>query len=148
MLCLCLLGIPLFFLWLYLSINWAFVSQAVVLENTTALGALRRSWGLVKGSFWRVLLMLFLVGIFVYIITAVPTFTVQFASMTLLGVSSIIPALVNSVISTVISTLIEPLQFAILTVLYYDLRIRKEGFDLQITMQQLDTPSAAPTGSV
>lgn len=147
-LCLCALSIPLFLFLMYLTINWAFISQSVVLENTTALGALRRSRQLVKGSFWRVLLMLFLLGIFVYIITAVPTFTVQFASMTLLGFSSLIPALLNSVITTVISTLIEPLQFTILTVFYYDLRIRKEGFDLQFSMQQLDSTAPAPTGSV
>ena len=42
---------PGVFLWTI----WAFVVPALVLERTTVGGAFRRSWRLVKSSFWRVL---------------------------------------------------------------------------------------------
>jgi len=50
--------------------------------------------------------------------------------------------ILSSVSRQLINIIFTPLQFAALTILYYDLRIRKEGFDLQMQMQQL--PQAAP----
>jgi hypothetical protein len=89
-------------------------------------------------------------NILVYILTIVPTFTVQFGASALFYGSQLIPTVFNTVISTCISILIEPMSGAILTVLYYDLRIRREGFDLQLTLQQLETPASTlpTTGNV
>ena len=36
------------------------------------------------------------------------------------------------------SVLLEPFRIAVMTLLYYDFRIRKEGFDLEIMAEELE----------
>lgn len=76
-----------------------------------------------------------LLGIFIYILTMVPTFAIQFGASAILPGSIAISTIANSTVNTLVAILITPIQFAVMTILYYDLRIRKEGFDLQLAMQ-------------
>ena len=46
----------------------------------------------------------------------------------------------SEVVSALISAVIYPFFPAIITVAYYDARVRKEGFDIELAMQQLDEP--------
>ena len=79
--------------------------------------------------------------IFIVVVSATPTYAITFA--TLLLPSPIIGTVLTSTVSILISVLITPLWFALITLLYYDLRIRKEGFDLELRAQQLaQEPSA------
>jgi len=39
----------------------------------------------------------------------------------------------------VLSVLLEPFRIAAITLLYYDFRIRKEGFDLEIMAEELES---------
>jgi len=48
------------------------------------------------------------------------------------------------VINTVMSTLVAPIAWCVVTVLYYDLRVRKEGFDLQLALEHFGPVPAAP----
>ena len=137
-LCLCALSIPLLLLWVYLGTRLTFFTQAIVLENLGARSGLGRSWRLVKNSFWRVWGTTLLLGIFIYILTMVPTFAVQFGVGAILPGSIALTTIANSAINTIVAILITPIQFAVMTILYYDLRIRKEGFDLQLAMQPSD----------
>jgi hypothetical protein len=145
-LCLCIISIPLLFLWTWLTTRLTFFTQSIVLENWGARSGLGRSWRLVKNSFWRVWGTMLLLGIFIYILTMVPTFAVQFGTSAFLPGSIALSTMFNSAISTIVAILITPIQFAVMTMLYYDLRIRKEGFDLQFAMQQADSSTSA--GSV
>jgi hypothetical protein len=49
--------------------------------------------------------------------------------------SPLLRLVVQTVASGLVGIIVTPLQFTTLTVLYYDLRIRKEGFDLQLQLQ-------------
>jgi hypothetical protein len=46
-------------------------------------------------------------------------------------------ALLWQVVSQLVTTLVYPLLYCALTVAYYDLRVRKEGFDLELLEQTL-----------
>jgi hypothetical protein len=48
----------------------------------------------------------------------------------------------STVVVAVVSLLIYPLLSCVFTLFYYDLRVRKEGFDLEMLSQQLG--AAAP----
>lgn len=142
-LCLICLLMPVLIVVAYaLNTRWLFTSQIVVLEGCGALDSLRRSWNLVSGSFWRVLGISIVLSILIQVITLAPTFFLQFVILVLPW--SFVWVVLNSVVGSVIQTLILPIQFAALTLLYYDLRIRKEGFDLQFMAQQM-TPVQPPS---
>jgi hypothetical protein len=118
----------------FLLIRFLFVPQVVVLEGQGIFSAIGRSWRLVSGSFWRTLGTAFVLWIMVT--------TIGF----LVGLSfNLIDALItNFVVSQMILTfltyavniLTTPLYLVGLTLLYYDLRIRKEGYDMELMMQQ------------
>ncbi|MBI5652247.1 MAG: glycerophosphoryl diester phosphodiesterase membrane domain-containing protein [Chloroflexi bacterium] len=137
MLCMCFGSIPLFVIWFALAMRWSFFTQAIVLEDLSGIAGIRRSWRLTKGSFWRVVGILFLLGIFIYVVTAVPTAAIQFGATAMFLGSLFVPTVLNSIVATLVAMVTEPLQFAVITLLYYDLRVRKEGFDLEMLMQQM-----------
>lgn len=143
----CCLLAPALVVAIFLNTRWAFFIQAIVLENFNSTGSMGRSWKLVKGSFWRVLFMLFVIALIINLFSVGPILLVT-AAATLLA-SPVLIALASAVSGALVSLLFAPLQFAALTVLYYDLRIRKEGFDLELQMQDLSgaAPPALPLTS-
>jgi len=118
-----------------LSVRWQFASQAIVIENRRTLDGLRRSWNLITGSFWRVAGINLVLTILVTIISSSATFSLQFAAA--LVPSVILVNVLNTLVTSALRMIVLPLQFATLTLLYYDLRVRKEGFDLQLLSEQL-----------
>lgn len=98
------IGIPFA---IYLAVRWVFIGQSILLEGASSRYAFSRSSDLVRGNWWRVLGFMFVVGI----IGAISGFVLR-----------LIPF--GAIIGTILLT---PIGLTTLTVLYYDLRIRKEG---------------------
>jgi hypothetical protein len=95
--------------------------QAVLLEGAGPMGALDRSWNLTKGHVAHILgtmALVFLLNFAVY-------FGATFISLLLPG--QILRALLN----IVVAVLIYPIAGITETLLYYDVRIRREGFDIE-----------------
>ena len=123
---------------LLIYVRLLLATQAIVLEGRGPLEGLLRSWRLVGQSFWRTLGIVVLVFIFAYIIALIvqlPALAVlaltgaMFSNITLYQTISVL-------VSYLVMILILPLQFAIFTLLYYDLRVRKEGYDMEVLAQQ------------
>jgi len=121
-------------------IRFAFVPQVLVLERTHVIQAFRRSWTLVYGSSWRVLGYLLLLSLIVSI-TAGILGGVASAALAFIGGREA-TALAGAV-GAVAGILIEPIRGGGLTLLYYDLRIRNEGFDLERLVSTLESPGPA-----
>lgn len=117
---------------IYLIVRFLFVPEAIVLERTGILGAFGRSSELVKGSWWRV----FGIGLLVFIITAVLSAVLGSVAGALFVSGH---RVAGEVASAIVGILVEPFQFGALILLYYDLRIRKEGFDIEHLMRSFDT---------
>jgi len=123
---------------LYFAIRLCAVPQTVVLEGKAPMEAISRSWALTKGRAGHVFGTLLLVyGIF-YVLT--------------LGLTLVTALAGNVVLQTIINSLIGMFCYPLLTlvslVLYYDLRIRGEGFDVEHMSQSLGTHGyGAPMGS-
>jgi hypothetical protein len=128
---------------IYLGIIWAFVSQVVVMENLAGPEALGRSKNLVEGYFWNVFGVLFVVGLCV----GVTSFMISMSIALALPHQVIIPNPANPFVPEV--QLTNYLNYAIhqvaasimngigqtftaicATLLYFDLRNRKEAFDM------------------
>lgn len=101
---------------------------ALVLEQPmTASGAMSRSWELSKGFRGKALVTLLVTALLLLIPTMVAGILAAIAA--LLSASS---PLVVLVLASVLQIFVYPFMYVALTVLYYDLRVRKEGFDLEL----------------
>ncbi len=108
------------------AVRFAFSSTAVVAEELRGREAMRRSWRLVKGSSWKVfgtlllswLLTTILSGIIGFPLALIAEFTGPFAWV-LRGIGAALAEIITRPFAAVVAVL-----------LYFDLRIRKEGFDL------------------
>lgn len=98
--------------------------------NSTA--AMNRSWDLTKGFRGKVFATMFCVGVMLM----VPTITVG-AIWGMIGSTGSVGLVGMEVVTSLLSILIYPFFYVVLTVLYYDLRVRKEGFDLELLASQM-----------
>jgi hypothetical protein len=114
-------------------------TQAIVLENQGPLTGIARSWRLTSGAFWRALGLIVLLFLLAYVISAIPTSMVSFA-LQLISAGDLTALMRNQAIVSGIAVLgqilVLPFQLVIYTMLYYDLRMRKEGYDLELMAQQ------------
>jgi hypothetical protein len=116
--------------------------QAIVLEGRGPLAGLRRSWQLVRGSARRALAIVVATEILSFLISSVPQWLLMMLSFRLSGFGFPLVGLVFGLVALAGQLLIQPLLFAIFTVFYYDLRVRKEAFDIELMAERL---AAAPT---
>jgi hypothetical protein len=126
-----------------LGVGLAVAIPAVVLETgRSASGALSRSWELTRGSRWRI----FGLGLTLFVLLYVPVVAISGLVAWLIpggaaagfGPSST-ATIVALAIGGVVQLFIYPLFYCVLTVTYYDLRVRKEGFDLELLASSLQT---------
>ena len=131
------LGTTALVLGFLLSAGYSVVTQAVVLEPLPgATDALGRSWQLTKGNRWRAILL----GLVVYVLIFLP-FIVA------LGLALVFPTTAETIEvgAQIISLMVYPIIGCTFTLFYYDLRVRKEAFDLEHLSAQLglaEAPSA------
>jgi hypothetical protein len=118
-----------------------FAPQAVMLEERRAGESLRRSWYLVKPLFWRVFGMLFLLWLLGIIITAGPSLLVNYG-LVALQPSYLVQLLISTVLSTLLGLLYTPIRLTGETLIYYDLRVRQEGLDLELEAEALGLSAA------
>jgi hypothetical protein len=128
---------------LYLAVAWSVAIPVVLGENLRGRKALARSRRLVRGRFWPcagVLVLSFLLAGIVAAVIAVVVAGIAGSS----GNDTLL--FFDQGVSTLIAdTLVLPFQVAVTTVLYIDLRVRKEGFDVQLLAHSLGPGGAAET---
>jgi len=114
------------------------LAPVIVIEDLGAAAALGRSFRLGRRKFWRVLG----VNILLWLLMAV----ISGALMVLWGVvfaiwdpGFVMQMVVTSLVSLVIALFVRPIWVCGLTLLYFDLRVRLEGFDLELKVAQMDT---------
>jgi hypothetical protein len=96
-------------------IRWVFVEQAVILDSTSAKAALTYSADAVIGSWWRTLGIWLLISV----TAAVPALLVG-------GAFSLAPVAISSTVTAAIDALVLPFVVVATTLLYFDLKARKE----------------------
>jgi hypothetical protein len=121
--------------------KWSLFDKAVIIEDRAYVDALKRSWELVGGKadapwprgYWLRLVVLFHVFIFIVIAVAMLVLPVKLIVTALLPDSlKIVGTGVGFLIRSV-GDMISGLYVSVcLVIFYYDIRIRKEGFDLQM----------------
>ena len=121
---------------------WSFAMQAaVVLERKGPVECYTRSKELARGNVGHILVSL---GITTIVVVAL-TMAIGIAIGLLTGAFSGGESQLAEAAGNLVTILIYPIVPVVATLLYYDLRIRKEGFDLEMLASTLD-PAAAPAG--
>jgi hypothetical protein len=122
-------------IWLYGM--WSVRVPALVIERTGPFRSLRRSYQLVKGRWWPVAGVL-IVSTLMVLVTGGLIGAALGAIALSSGNPSVLLAVTITVLAAIVSgVLVQPFSAAVVTVLYYDLRIRKEGYDLELLADQL-----------
>jgi len=108
------------------------VPMVIVLEGGTVGHAFSRSLELTRGSVGRVIGVLVLTGlIFLALFGAILFFIGYLSAVAPRG------GPMYAVLSSVINIFAYPIYTVFITLLYYDLRIRKDGFDLEVMSREL-----------
>ena len=121
----------------FLTVKFAFTSSAVVLEGLGPVDALKRSWSLSKGSFWRILGRIWLIGIVTGLISGVLGAVVG----AILGVGAAAADSVgllvafSAFLSALLSAVVIPVQSSFYTLMYLDERMRKENLAPMIAQE-------------
>jgi len=102
-----------FVLTFYLSVRWSLYQQGVMIDGRRHWAALDVSADLVRGAWWRVFGILFVLGL------------TQLGPAALAGAAAVAPPLVEGTVVAVVSALVLPFSVAAQTLLYYDLKARK-----------------------
>jgi hypothetical protein len=133
-----------------LGLMWALWLPVAVLEDKGLVDSTRRSTELSKGSRGRIFVICFLFLVLIYMVYLLWEFPILAVVGMHRGYNPVggLPAwfLIATPIGTFLtSCLVSPLFTIALTVTYYDQKVRKEGFDLQLMMSTLDVPQNGGT---
>lgn len=121
-------------LFIYVACGYMVTTPVVVLETLSSnFDAFGRSWELTKGARGRVFGLVFVAGLISSVLPALVLSAVGAL------VAQLAPAatIAWTVIAAVLPVVLTPIVPCVLTLAYYDLRVRHEGFDLQLLSEQL-----------
>lgn len=117
---------------IWLAVAWSVAFPAVMLEEVRGRKALGRSFRLVRGRWWPTFGLVFIA----YLIAGMVQFLVGaiMGVILLVGVEDSLlgTVVVNAVGNSVAGVIATPFQAAAIAVLYFDLRVRKEGLDIEL----------------
>jgi MFS family permease len=132
-----------------LALMWALTIPVAVLEDTGLRDSVSRSAALTKGFRWRVFIVYLIFLVITYMVLMVWQIPIIAIMAAAARTSKVVPqnmlwAQIALPIGTFISQcLVAPLMTIGFSLLYYDLRIRKEAFDLQLMMSSLDSDTTS-----
>ncbi len=162
-----LIGIPFA---IYFAVLWYFYSVAVLVEDKPIMQSFRRSKELVKGTWWRVFGILLAIYLLIFMVNFILNGSLglilslvggaqgvdilELMRQIFLGGTSIessnilLFSLIRNFINLAVTTFLLPLGIIGTVLLYYDLRIRKEGFDIERMATHVDTEQETPVNGV
>ncbi|MCO1339182.1 hypothetical protein BJH93_09800 [Kocuria polaris] len=140
------MGLIVFGTWLAVKLSVAL--NALSVEDISATGAIRRTWALTRGLWWRTFGILLVFGFLTSAASGMLSFPVELATgfssamMDLTGAGQLSAlVMIGLIVSAALSGAASALQIVVVAVLYIDLRFRKDGLHEAIWAQ-------TPTGSV
>lgn len=127
--------VPFFVIWPLLSLT----VPVIAVEEQSAIPALQRSWKLFASRFWSYLgttLLAALVGMFVGVFLELPA-SLLGSVFEAIGLTPV-AWLFGSIAAVMRNLVVLPFLGIVSLLIYFDARIRKEGFDVQMMSARLD----------
>lgn len=151
-------GLAFFVAAIWLSIKLSFVPSALMVERLRLGAAIRRSWTLSQGYFWRTLGILMLISVILGLASQIILTPLSLLSPLLAFIVDpngtgnttgvvviVLVSIVISALTVVVSSVISVVQSAAVGLLYIDLRMRKEGLDLELSRFVEERAAGVPT---
>jgi hypothetical protein len=127
----------------WVEVRTLLVPPALMLEGAGFWATVRRAWRLTRGSFWRLFGIYLLVQIMVSVVAGIITFPVSLVSLVLFHdptLRSFGPIVLTSVGSVIAQTLSTVFSAAVIALLYIDVRMRREGLDVDLARAAAEAP--------
>lgn len=132
-------------LWIWIWVGWCVVVPVMFVENVGLLPAMGRSWRLVEGRWWRTFLIVFLMFVVFYVVSlALRAFLALGQALLQLIVSQLVVLWISGATTAIVDALVFPVLQIAIVLIYFDLRVRKEGLDLFQQAQLISPPMPAP----
>jgi hypothetical protein len=128
---------------LWVAIRWSVALPVLFAEGIGPVKSLGRSWNLVRDNWWRTLGILIIVTIMTSLIQTALAFLFGGVAAVVPGLSDDLHAGVVTTVTTLVDALVGAITPIAITMLYLDLRVRKEGLDLDQLARQA-APGTAP----
>lgn len=138
------LGVLGFFalLWFILAeLGLALTIPACIMESLGARRALRRSSALMKGSKMKLIVLWMCYGVALAVV-ALTLWALQWAVRSA-GLVSLSATAWRSAVFGASGAITTPLLLISLVIFYYDIRVRKEGYDMQLMAEELERMNEA-----
>jgi hypothetical protein len=119
--------------------RFALAEQACIIEGKRVIASLKRSFFLSRKSFWRIALVYMLFLSFGVSVTFSAQVAVKYATIPFDAVR--LTSGLQAITGFCVGALLAPFGTVAMSLLYYDERVRKEAFDLQILIETLDGPA-------
>jgi Membrane domain of glycerophosphoryl diester phosphodiesterase len=132
---------------IYFACRLAVAVPACVVEKNSAGASVTRSLELTKGFFWQIFLLLMLVVFLAWSVTAIveaPTFIFSFRALAARQTVGFGVAAYNVLATFVAQVFVGPVGTIAASLMYFNLRVKKEGFDIQHMLNTLSPAPAAP----
>jgi hypothetical protein len=154
-------GLALVVMSVWIGTKLSLVPSLLMLERETIVGAMRRSWSLTNGYFWKTFGTQLLVNVIIQTAAQIITTPVSLV----IGIGGgllnpngdeqgtiallVITTVFSGVVGAVFGAIALVVQSAVVALIYIDIRMRKEGLDLDLTRfvearQSGDTSVANP----
>jgi hypothetical protein len=131
-------------LWIWIWIGWIAVMPVMFVENVGLIAAMGRSRRLVEGRWWRTFLIVILMVVLIYVVSsALGAFLYLGQTLLQIVLSSYLSLAISEAVGVVVSSLVNPIFQIAIVLIYFDLRVRKEGLDLFQLAQQVGAPVPA-----
>lgn len=142
---------------IYLAVAFSVVMPVLLMEGLRGRKALGRSRHLIEGRWWAAAALLLVGAILTGVISSVLSGVVSAVTFTDTGKQTFVAFLATTLAAVVTAVVTTPFKAAYTSVLYFDLRVRKEAFDLQLLAEQIGVeppggilppamPETPPTG--
>ncbi len=117
----------------FFGVRLMFATPVIMLEDGGVFASLSRSWRLTKGHFWRLFGIMLLTTVLVSILVGILSVPFSmFGSVFAAQGQVLLPLILSSIGQLVGSALSIPVMAAVLALLYVDVRMRKEGLDVEL----------------
>jgi hypothetical protein len=127
--------------WLWVA--WTVAYPVMLVEGSGGVAALRRSFKLVETRWWATAGRMAVTFILVGVVTTVATLLFIAPTGWFVDDTSFGALILEHAANLVVSLVTTPFVAAVTTLVYFDLRVRKEGFDLALLAERMGGPTAS-----
>jgi hypothetical protein len=113
--------------------SWLVAPVVAAVEPIGPIHAVRRSWWLSNGHRWRILGLQILLAVLQGVLSTLISFIFVAAFIS----DAVTRVVLQNIVNVIATVLWAPVEWGTFTILYFDLRVRKEALDLQIAAEAL-----------